>query len=142
MSCICSISDSGRRHCIAFHSTINADIFRAYIKELISLYRLDNENVVFVMDNASIHKDGIRELTQQYGCDVVFNAPYSPECNPIETIFGMWKSRVGKLSNVDIADLLRNIAACFEEITPSEVKRRITHFLGPVTTKIMNREDL
>ena len=94
------------------------------------------------MDNASIHKDGIRELTPQYGCDVVFNAPYSPECNPIDTIFGMWKLRVGKLSNVDIADLPRNIAACFEEITPSEVKRCITHFLGPVTTKIMNREDL
>ena len=142
VSCICSISDSGRRHCMAFHSTINADIFRAYMKELISLYRLDNESVVFVMDNASIHKDGIQELAQQYRCDVMFNAPYSPECNPIEMIFGTWKSRVGKLSSVDIADLLRNIAACFEGIAASEVKRNISHFLGEVTTKIMNRQDL
>ena len=38
VSCICSISDSGRRHCIAFHSTINADTFMASMKELISLY--------------------------------------------------------------------------------------------------------
>ena len=63
---------------MAFHSTINADIFRAYMKELISLYRLDNENVVFVMDNASIHKDGIQELAQHYGCDVIFNAHNPP----------------------------------------------------------------
>ena len=127
---------------MAFHSTINANIFRAYMKELISLYRLDNENVVFVMDNASIHKDGIQELAQQYGCDVIFNAPYSPECNPIEMIFGLWKSRVGKLSSVDIADLLRNIAECFEGIAASEVKSSIAHFLGPVTTKVMNRQDI
>ena len=83
MSCICSISDTGRRHCIAFHSTINAEIFKTYMKELISLYRLDNENVIFMMDNASIHKDGIQELSQQHGCDILFNAPYSPDCNPI-----------------------------------------------------------
>ena len=94
------------------------------------------------MDNASIHKEGIREMAQQYGCEVLFNATYSPECNPIEMVFGMWKTRVGKLSNVDIADLLGNIAECFEGIAPSEVKRNISHFLGPVTTKIMNREGI
>ena len=112
------------------------------MKELIALYRLDNANVVFVMDNASIHKGEMPSLCEQYGCQVLFDAPYSPECNPIELVFGIWKMRVGKLHNVDIADLLRNIARRFEEITPSEVKRCIAHFLGPVTTKVMNREDL
>ena len=112
------------------------------MKELIALYRLDNENVVFVMDNATIHKDEVSLISETYGCKVLFNAPYSPECNPIEMVFGIWKTRVGKLSNVDLADLLTNIARCFEEITPSEVKRCIAHFLGPVTTKVMNREDL
>ena len=142
LSCICSISDSGQRHCKLFNTTINAEIFKAYMKELISLYRLDNENVIFVMDNASIHREEIRLLCETYGCKVLFNAPYSPECNPIEMVFGIWKTRVGKLSNVDLADLLRNLSRCFEEIAPSEVKRCIAHFLGPVTTKIMNREDL
>ena len=142
LSCICSITDSGQRHCKLFNSTINSEIFNAYMKELIALYRLDNENVVFVMDNATIHKNDIVQLAETHGCKVLFNAPYSPECNPIELVFGIWKTRVRKLHNVDIEDLLRNIARCFEEITPSEVKRCIANFLGPVTTKIMNREDL
>ena len=100
------------------------------------------ENVVFVMDNATIHKDEVSLISETDGCKVLFNAPNSPECNPIEMVFGIWKTRVGKLSNVDLADLLSNIARCFEEITPSEVKRCIAHFLGPVTTKVMKREDL
>ena len=112
------------------------------MNELIALFRLDNENVVFVMDNASIHKKEVEELAETYGCKVLFNAPYSPECNPIEMVFGIWKTRVGKLTNVDITSLLTNISRCFEDISPSEVKRCINHFLGPVTTKIMNRDDL
>ena len=142
LSCICSISDSRQRHCKIFNSTITAPLFEAYMRELIALYRLDNENVVFVMDNASIHKKETSRLCETYGCRVIFNAPYSPECNPIEMVFGIWKTRVGKLSNVDIFSLIQNISRCFSEIQPAEVKRCIAHFLGPVTIKIMNREDL
>ena len=57
-------------------------------------------------------------------------------------VFGFWETRVGKLSNVDIGSLHGNIAACFEEITPAEVKRCIAHFLGPVMIRIKNMEDL
>ena len=112
------------------------------MRELIALYRLDNTNVVFVMDNASIHKNDISDLCQHYGCNVLFNAPYSPECNPIEMVFGFWKTRVGKLTNVDIESLLRNISLCFEEISPAEVKSCIANFLGTVTTRVRNMEDL
>ena len=41
------------------------------MKELISLYRLDNENVVFVMDNATIHKDEVSLISETYGCKVL-----------------------------------------------------------------------
>ena len=84
------------------------------MKELITPFRLDNENVVFVMDNASIHKDEVGQMAETHGCKVLFNAPYSPKCNPIELVVGIWKTRVRKLHNVDIADLLQNIARCFE----------------------------
>ena len=142
LSCICSISDAGQRHCKIFNCTITSELFNAYMRELISLYRLDNDNVVFVMDNASVHKNEVDVLAEEYGCRVLYNAPYSPECNPIEMVFGIWKTRVGQLTNVDIASCLTNIAACFESIAPAEIKRCIAHFLGPVTVKIMNRDDL
>ena len=142
LSCICAISMAGDRHCKLFNSTINGEMFTAYMRELIALCRADDENVVFVMDNASIHKTEINELADTNGCKVLFNAPYSPECNPIEMVFGIWKTQVGKLNNVDIRDMLTNIARCFEDITPTTVRSCVQHFLGPVTTRVMNREDL
>ena len=142
LSCVCMISQAGDRHCKIFNTTINADIFKACMRELIKLVRLDNENVVLVMDNASIHRHEIVELAESNGCKVLFNAPYSPECNPIEMVFGTWKTRVGKLTNADIADLLHNIAECFETIERQEIRRHVAHFLGPVTVRVMNREDL
>ena len=112
------------------------------MKELISLYRLEGHNVVFVMDNATIHKHEIEQLCETYGCKVLFNAPYSPECNPIELVFGFRKTQVEKLTNVDIASLLGNIAACFEVTSVTDIKASIAHFLGPVTVRIRNMEDL
>ena len=136
------ISREGDRHCKIFNTTINAEIFNACMRELIKLCRLENENVELVMDNASIRRREIRELAETNGCKVLFNAPYSPECNPIEMVFGTWKTRVGKLTNADIADLLRNIAECFETIDRQEIRRHVAHFLGPVTVRVMNGEDL
>ena len=80
------------------------------MKCLVDLCRIDGENVVFVMDNATINRREIAELAESNGCKVLFNAPYLPECNSIELVFGIWKTRVGKLTDVDIADLLANIA--------------------------------
>ena len=141
LSCICSVSDNGHRQCKMFNTTINGEMFKAYMTELIGLYRLDNESVVFVMDNASIHRHDVVELAEANGCKVLYNAPYSPECNPIELIFGIWKSRVGKLINIDIANMISNIARCFEEIAPSEIRGRVQHFLVDVTERVMNRKD-
>ena len=142
LSCVCMISQAGDRHCKIFNTTINSEIFNACMRELIKLCRLENENVVLVMDNAYIHRREIVELAETNGCKVLFNPPYSPECNPIEMVFGTWKTRVGKLTNADIADLLQNIAEGFETIDRQEIRRHVAHFLGPVTVRVMNGEDL
>ena len=59
LSCICAISDAGEKHCCLFNRTITSDIFKAYMRELMNLFTVQNNNVVFVMDNAPIHKDEI-----------------------------------------------------------------------------------
>ena len=35
--------------------------------------------------------------------------------------------------NVDIADMITNVARCFEDITPEEIMSTIDHFLLDVT---------
>ena len=44
--------------------------------------------------------------------------------------------------NVDVADMITNIARCFDDITPAEIKKTINHFIYEVTPKIYAREDL
>ena len=142
LSCICAVTQSGEKYCKIFNVTITNEIFVAYMKELIALCRLEHGNAVFVMDNASIHRNEVRTLAETNGCKVIYNAPYSPECNPIELVFGIWKTEVGKLSNANIADLLENISQCFEAISKDTIRSCVNHFLGPVTFKVMNREDV
>ena len=142
MSCICAVTQSGKKYCKIFNVTITNEIFVAYMKELIALCRLEHVNAVFVMDNASIHRNVVRTLAETNGCKVIYNAPHSPECHPIELVFGIWKTEVGKLSNANIAHLLENISQCFEAISKDTIRSCVNHFLGPVTFKVMNREDI
>ena len=142
LSCICAICDNGSKHCRLFNRTINSEIFVAYMRELFEFFSIGNTNVLFIMDNAPIRKNEIEQLAEESGHKVLFNAPYSPECNPIELVFGFWKTRVGQMVNVDIADMITNITRCFDEITPAEIKSSIGHFIFDVTPKIFRREDL
>ena len=141
LSCICAICDSGVKHCRLLTGTINGDVFIRYMKELFVFMSVDNKNVLFMLDNAPIHKAEIVRIAEEHNHKILFNAPYSPECNPIENVFGFWKTRVGQLVNVDIADMITNISRCFEEITPAEIKRTIDHFIYEVTPKIYAGED-
>ena len=90
---------------------------------------VDNTNVLFLLDNAPDNKAEIVRIEEEHNHKILFNAPDSPECNPIENVFGFWKTRVGQLVNVDIADMMTNISRCFEKITPAEIKRTINHYI-------------
>ena len=105
-----------------------------------NFFALDNTNCVFVMDNAPIHKEEIVQIAEENNHTIIFNAPYSPECNPIEMVFGIWKHRVCELVNVDIADLIANISNCFVQISPAEIKSCIGHFLYDVSPRFARRE--
>ena len=45
LSCICAISMAGDRHCKLFNSTINGEMFTAYMRELIALCRSDERTL-------------------------------------------------------------------------------------------------
>ena len=66
-----------------FESTINADVFYAWLTQDL-LPKISNEAVI-VMDNASFHKrEDMLDAIEQHGCTLEFLPPYSPDLNPIE----------------------------------------------------------
>ena len=50
---------------------------------------------IVILDNATFHKKSILlELAKNYGCDVLFLPPYSPDLNPIEKKWAWLKKKL------------------------------------------------
>jgi transposase len=61
----------------------DADIFLAYLEQVLSPALKPGD--VVVMDNLSAHKvDGVRQLIEAAGAELLYLPPYSPDLNPIE----------------------------------------------------------
>ena len=64
-----------------------------------------------MLDNARFHKKSVLpELAQQYGCEVLFLPPYSPDLNPIEKKWAWLKRKLHKtLQNYSSFDTVLHI---------------------------------
>jgi len=68
----------------------DTEIFLAYVEQVLCP-ALQSGDVV-VMDNLSSHKvNGVRELIQQAGAELLYLPPYSPDLNPIEKAWAKLK---------------------------------------------------
>jgi transposase len=123
--------------------SIDALVFESYIRRFIATLPA-NTRCAIVMDNARIHHVRTDEILQAAGDDVIYNAAYTPEANPIETVFGVWKSRVekecwewegeGRFFEV-VRDTLLHIET-------TEIRRHIERVRNEVWPRIVAREDL
>ena len=53
------------------------------------------------MDNAAFHKkDEIIKIAEEFGHDVLFLPPYSPDLNPIEQDFAIMKKKASSSKSV------------------------------------------
>ena len=92
---ISAISDNGPCDTLAVEGdTVSADQFCEYMRHLVS--QQEPRKVVFFMDDIPVHKkeDVTAIVKSVKDKEVVFNAPYFPECNPIERFISIWKRKV------------------------------------------------
>ncbi len=91
--------------------------------------RVRTKKVIFFMDNASIHRSKafMQKFTKFY--NVLYNAPYTPQLNPIEFSFSKLKYLVKKFKPNSETDLVRKILKAATEITPKDCAEFIVHSL-------------
>ena len=78
---------------MTFNSSINKQKFKCFLEELRRRYFL--ENLCIYLDNLSVHTSKeIRERMDELSIKYIFNPIYSPDFNPIETIFSIAKGKV------------------------------------------------
>ena len=110
-----SISAAISRRCVLHFQTIpqafNGDRYAAFISDLIEVLRRQGlHNQVFVMDNCSMHKvELVRTTIKDAGHTLLFIPPYSPQLNPIEELFSVWKGNIRAQNADSIDDLMKAI---------------------------------
>ena len=127
VSLLSAISNKKTIYYELHEGTINSAIFLNFIKQLNKRCR----NKVFLMDNCSIHranivKDHMKGLTNR----IIYNAPYSPETNPIEQSYSQIKAYVRKENTETMASLKTNIILGINNITPTNYTNYFCHSFG------------
>jgi len=90
------IYQSGSNDTDPTHGTVDQARFKLWVIEklipTLGKYHLGQPRSIMVMDNASIHRD-IRDLIEapEVGAKLIYLSAYSPELNPIELMFGLYK---------------------------------------------------
>lgn len=93
-----------------------------------------------VMDNASIHHHGdIKSIVTSAGHELLHLPPYSPFLNPIETIFGVWKSRIKINRPSDHNSLIDQVKLTVTAVTADQVRRHARHTFRYLP-RLLNRE--
>jgi len=117
-SVIASLNQDNIHAPMAYHGTMNAELFLCWIKGFLppSL----SKGQVIIMDNASIHKGiKVREMIEAAGCTLLYLTPYSPDFNPIENYWAVIKKQIRK-----VRDFFDNI----DEAIDSVLKNKKNYF--------------
>ena len=74
---------------------MNGDLFEGWLEHILVPAFNNPEKSVLILDNASWHrKNAIYDIADEYGFNVVFLPPYSPDLNPIEKYWANVKRRL------------------------------------------------
>ena len=78
-----------------FKKSVNRDKFKMFLQEIRDKYPF--EDIALYMDNLSVHKSKeITDRMDELGLAYIFGPAYSPDFNPVETIFSIAKSYIKK----------------------------------------------
>lgn len=105
---------------------MNGEAFLAYIEQCLvpTLKRKD----IVVVDNVSFHKvAGVEEAIQARGAELRYLPQYSPEFNPIESVFHPLKVLLRKAAERTIKGLERRVGSFIRALDPSECTGYFRH---------------
>jgi transposase len=131
MTLLGAMSLSGMVATMTIEEATDADIFFAYIEQVLSPVLKPGD--VVVMDNLSSHKvDGVREAIEKAGAELLYLPPYSPDLNPIEKAWAKLKQllRSAKARSKDALD--QAITEALKRISPDDAKAWFRLPLNPV----------
>ena len=107
VSVLMAISNKCEVGTLMYEGSINTEIFCKFLKDTL-LPALSTKPYVFLMDNVRFHhsKQAVSLITEA-GHRILYTPPYSPDCNPIENVISIIKSKIKRESKNNIEELKR-----------------------------------
>lgn len=117
---------SGLTAPLVVDGAINGAIFLAYVEQyLVPTLRPGD---IVIMDNLSAHKvTGVSNAIEAAGARVAYLPPYSPDLNPIETVFSKFKSLLRSAAERTVEPLWRTCGQLLDQFPESECRNHIRH---------------
>lgn len=116
---IAAVRTSGPLAPAVFDGPVDAETFRAYVQQVLAPALLPGE--IVVMDNLAAHKAaGVREAIRSAGASVLYLPPYSPDLNPIETMWSKVKQYLRSAAPRTFDTLCNALAQALNTVTKSD----------------------
>ena len=143
-SAITAIDSMGNKPLSLFvKGTVNGQVFMDNFRMLLSRYK--GKRCIFFMDNASVHnRDDLKYLCHEANQIILFNAPYTPDLNPIEMFFAEWKKKVFKRAPVLPSQevFISILKDTYLDIDESIIRSLFIHVQTKTFPQVMKKEDM
>lgn len=129
ISVICAINKKEILGIQLFSTAVKGKDFSCFLINLINnseRLKSNLRNTYFFMDNATIHKSKIAKGFFE-NINILYNAPYSPDLNPIENLFGRVKKVFRDLNLKRQDDILINIINSFKSVSSLNLYNYVVH---------------
>ena len=111
---------------MTIESPTDGDVFLAFLEQVLGP-RLQPGHIV-ILDNLPAHKvDGLRELIESRGAQLLYLPPYSPDFNPIEQAWSKLKQLLRGVNARALDQLEPAIAQAIAAISPQNAQAFFRH---------------
>jgi transposase len=121
-----ALSCTGLEAVMTIEGATDADVFRAYVREVLGPTLREGD--IVVADNLSAHKaTGVQEAIAAAGAQLLYLPPYSPDLNPIERCWSKIKTclRAAKARTREALDVA--VTRALATITESDARAWFAH---------------
>lgn len=123
---LAALRNTGLTAPLVIDGPVNGSVFLGYIQQ--HLAPTLREGDIVVLDNLSAHKvAGVRDAIAKAGAETWYLPPYSPDLNPIETVFSKFKYLVRSAEARTAEDLWATCGRLLDQFTEPECRRHFRH---------------
>lgn len=133
-SMIATIGVGGIEAPMLIEGSVDTDVFNAYCEQVLQPTLKSGD--VIVLDNLSAHRASrIEETALNYGAQVIWLPPYSPDFSPIELMWSKVKAYLKKVKARTQEELEKAIAEALQNIPITDCRNWFRHCGYEVSSK-------